>query len=98
MSKPYPDQGREILAGLVARVTFHNPDNGFCILRVKALGNRDLVTTVGHAATISAGEWITASGVWINDCNHGPQSKANFRPGSQLRRPKRNGVQAQDSH
>ena len=26
----------EALAGLVERVTFHNPENGFCVLRVKA--------------------------------------------------------------
>jgi hypothetical protein len=37
------------------------------VLRVKARGHRDLVTIVGHAATISAGEWITASGDWVND-------------------------------
>jgi len=30
----------ETLAGLVQRVTFHNPDNGFCVLRVKARGAR----------------------------------------------------------
>ena len=29
----------EKLAGLVERVTFHNPDNGFCVLRVKARGS-----------------------------------------------------------
>ena len=34
------DQEREVLAGLVERVTFHNPDNGFCVLRVKARGHR----------------------------------------------------------
>jgi exodeoxyribonuclease V alpha subunit len=45
----------EVLVGLVERVTFHNPENGFCILRVKARGHRDLVTVVGHAAMISAG-------------------------------------------
>src|ERR1700749_1836631 len=27
---------QEVLAGLVERVTFHNDDNGFCVLRVKA--------------------------------------------------------------
>ena len=54
--------GGEVLAGLVERVTFHNPETGFCVLRIKARGHRDLVTAVGHAATISAGEWITASG------------------------------------
>jgi len=37
-------------------VTFHNEENGFCVLRVKARGKRDLITVVGHAATISAGE------------------------------------------
>ena len=26
----------EALAGLVERVTFHNEENGFCVLRVKA--------------------------------------------------------------
>jgi exodeoxyribonuclease V alpha subunit len=62
----------------VERVTFHNPENGFCVLRVKARGHRDLVTTVGHAAMISAGEWITASGTWTNDRNHGLQFKAQF--------------------
>ena len=47
----------EVLAGLVDRVTFHNSDNGFCVLRVKARGQRDLITLVGHAAMISAGEF-----------------------------------------
>ena len=68
----------EVLAGLVERVTFHSTESGFCVLRVKARGHRDLVTTVGHAAMISAGEWITASGTWINDRNHGLQFKAHF--------------------
>ena len=69
---------REKLAGLVERVTFHNPENGFCVLRVKARGHRDLVTAVGHAATISAGEWIAASGEWTNDRTHGLQFRARF--------------------
>src|ERR1700724_2429066 len=68
----------EILAGLVERVTFHNEDNGFCVLRVKARGKRDLITVVGHAATISAGEFIQASGEWINDRTHGVQLRARF--------------------
>jgi exodeoxyribonuclease V alpha subunit len=67
-----------VLAGLVERVTFHNAENGFCVIRAKARGHRDLVTVVGHAAIISAGEWITASGEWINDRAHGQQFKARF--------------------
>jgi ATP-dependent RecD-like DNA helicase SH3 domain/UvrD-like helicase C-terminal domain len=64
--------------GPCRRVTFHNGENGFCVLRAKARGHRDLVTVAGHAATISAGEWITASGEWINDRAHGQQFRARF--------------------
>jgi exodeoxyribonuclease V alpha subunit len=68
----------EVLAGLVDRVTFHNSENGFCVLRVKARGQRDLITVVGHAAMISAGEFVQASGSWINDRTHGVQFRASF--------------------
>ena len=67
------NSGQEVLAGLVERVTFHSPDSGFCVLRTKARGHRDLVTVVGHAAMVAAGEWITASGEWVNDRTHGLQ-------------------------
>ncbi len=77
--KPQPQSSpQEVLAGLVERITFHNSGNGFCVLRARARGHRDLVTVVGYAATISAGEWITASGEWINDRTHGQQFKARF--------------------
>ena len=66
----------ETLAGTVERVTFHNAENGFAVLKVKARGKRDLITVVGHAAAISAGEFITASGAWVSDRTHGLQFKA----------------------
>ena len=69
---------QEVLTGLVERVTYHNAENGFCVLRAKVRGHRDVVTVVGHAATITAGEWITASGDWVNDRTHGQQFKARF--------------------
>jgi exodeoxyribonuclease V alpha subunit len=78
MMSPPESSTREVLAGLVERVTFHNAENGFCVLRTKARGHRDLVTVVGHVALISAGEWITASGDWTNDRTHGQQFKAQF--------------------
>jgi exodeoxyribonuclease V alpha subunit len=72
------EQPTEVLAGSIERVTFHNASNGFCVLRIKARGHRELVTVVGHAAEISAGEWVTVSGVWVNDREHGQQFKAAF--------------------
>src|ERR1700736_6625085 len=69
--RPQPESStQEVLAGLVERVTYHNSENGFCVLRAKVRGHRDVVTVVGHAATIAAGEWITASGEWVNDRTH----------------------------
>jgi exodeoxyribonuclease V alpha subunit len=66
----------ETLAGSVERVTFHNAESGFAVLKVHARGKRDLVTVVGHTPAVSAGEWITASGIWISDRTHGLQFKA----------------------
>jgi exodeoxyribonuclease V alpha subunit len=68
----------ELLAGLVERVTFHNEENGFCVLRVKARGQRDPTTFIGHAATISAGEVVQASGSRVNDRTHGVQFRASL--------------------
>src|SRR5947208_12898598 len=68
----------EVLAGLVERVVFHNPDSGFCVLGVGARGRREPVTIVGHAPLISAGEFVQASGSWANDRTHGLQFRASF--------------------
>jgi exodeoxyribonuclease V alpha subunit len=68
----------ENLAGLVERVVFHNPESGFCVLRVTARGHREPITIVGHAPLISPGEFVQASGVWANDRTHGVQFRASF--------------------
>jgi hypothetical protein len=52
---------QEALAGLVERVTFHNAENGFCVLRTKARGHRDLVTVVGHSARVRGHAAVKAS-------------------------------------
>src|SRR6516162_2311064 len=70
---PRPD---ESLSGLIERVTFHNEENGWAVLKVKAKGHRDLVTVVGSLATVSAGEWVTAEGRWVQDREFGLQFKA----------------------
>src|SRR5215469_7174916 len=41
-------------------------------------GGRSSVTILGHAATVSAGEFVQASGSWINDRTHGVQFRASF--------------------
>ena len=68
----------ENLSGLVERVTYHNQDNGFCVLRIQVKGKKELLTVTGSASTISAGEFIQASGQWHHDRLHGLQFKAQF--------------------
>ncbi len=69
------DNPVEKLQGSIERVTFHSEASGFCVLRVKVRGQRDLVTVVGSAATVTAGEYIECLGCWANDRQHGQQFK-----------------------
>jgi exodeoxyribonuclease V alpha subunit len=66
----------ESLSGLIERVTFHNEDTGFGVLKVKAKVHRDLVTVVGSQPSVSAGEWLTAQGRWMQDREYGQQFRA----------------------
>lgn len=58
------------------RVTFHNPQNGFCVLRVQVRGQRELVTLVGTVAQIAPGEYVEAAGQWVHNHTHGRQFQA----------------------
>jgi exodeoxyribonuclease V alpha subunit len=55
--------------------TFHSPESGSCVLRVKVRGQRELVTVIGSAASIAPGEYVECAGAWINDRQHGLQFK-----------------------
>ena len=68
----------ERLAGTVERVTFHNEENGFSVLKVRVRGRKDPVAVVGHVPTIAAGEKIDAEGQWMTDKVHGLQFRASF--------------------
>jgi exodeoxyribonuclease V alpha subunit len=65
----------EALTGSIERVTFHSEDTGFCVLRVKVRGHRELVTVVGTAASITPGEYLEAEGWWVTDRTYGLQFK-----------------------
>jgi exodeoxyribonuclease V alpha subunit len=66
----------ETLTGLIERVTYHNPENGFAVLKVVVKGRQDLVTVVGSTTSVSAGEHLEATGKWVVDREHGQQFKA----------------------
>ena len=68
----------ESLSGLIERVTFFNEENGWAVLKVKTKGHRDLVAVVGSLASVSAGEWVTAEGRWVQDKEFGLQFRADI--------------------
>lgn len=69
--------GRETTVnGMVERITFHNPDNGFSVLKVRADGRQQEITVVGSVPGIAVGEVLEAVGEWHRDPRHGLQLKA----------------------
>lgn len=66
----------ETISGSIERITFHSEETGFCVVRAKVKRQRDLVTVIGSAACITAGEFIECRGLWINNKEYGIQFKA----------------------
>jgi exodeoxyribonuclease V alpha subunit len=67
---------KESLSGIIDRVVFHNPENGFAVLRVQVQGRKDLVSLVGQLASAVAGEYVEATGRWEQEPDHGLQFRA----------------------
>jgi len=70
----------EKIAGSIERVTYYNPDNGYSVLKIKPdmplkteYKNRGVVTVVGNLPELQPGEFIHASGKWIEHPKHGNQ-------------------------
>ncbi|MEJ5276958.1 MAG: helix-hairpin-helix domain-containing protein, partial [Thermogemmata sp.] len=66
----------EQLQGVIERITFHNPETGYCVLRVQVRNQRELITVVGYSQQVAVGEYLTAIGEWVLDRNHGRQFRA----------------------
>lgn len=68
------------LSGVVARITYCNPENGYTVLRlepdsghVPGLSQDGLVTVVGNLPEISAGEHLNLEGQWTVHSEYGTQ-------------------------
>lgn len=66
----------ENLMGTIERITFHNPETGFCILRLRVKGRSTIATVVGTAVSIHVGEAVELQGHWLQDSTYGLQFKA----------------------
>ncbi len=67
----------ETLTGIVDRVTYHNPENGWSVLRVLSFDNRhQQETVVVHQIKVFAGATMEFKGSWTVHPKHGRQFKA----------------------
>ena len=64
------------IQGSIERVTFHSESSGFCVLRIKVKSYKELITVIGSAPSVNAGEYVECLGFWTNDRQHGQQFKA----------------------
>jgi exodeoxyribonuclease V alpha subunit len=70
-----PESNKAQAEGIVERIVYENPDNGFMVARMKIEGQHHLLTFVGAMMAVSPGETIQISGEWVNDKKFGKQIK-----------------------
>ncbi len=64
---------RKALSGVVERVVFHNPENGFAVLSVRVGGGHQPLTVVGRLPVVESGDTIQGAGRFRRDPKHGLQ-------------------------
>jgi len=76
ISKNLPDI-IETLSGIVDRITYHNPDNGWSVLRVLPFNNpHQQETVIVHQTKVFAGATMEFHGAWTDHPKFGRQFKA----------------------
>ncbi len=73
-----PSAGRDsqTILGAVERVTYHNDQNGYTVLRLQIQGRGEPVTVVGNFSAVSPGESLRVTGWWTTHPQYGDQFKA----------------------
>jgi exodeoxyribonuclease V alpha subunit len=76
MSDQTSHEHHQTLAGSVERVTYHNEQNGYTVLRLHVAGHAEPVTVTGNFSTVSPGESLRLTGWWTSHPQYGDQFKA----------------------
>jgi exodeoxyribonuclease V alpha subunit len=61
------------LEGVVERLTYVNPENGYTVAKVQPEGKGYLVAVVGNLPSVQAGETVALTGRWESHQTHGRQ-------------------------
>jgi exodeoxyribonuclease V alpha subunit len=65
----------ETLEGTIERITYHNEETGYTVVRLAAEGFHDVVTAVGNLADVNVGESLRLEGLWTTHPQYGRQFK-----------------------
>lgn len=74
--RPPPEHSDRELHGVVERITYANPDNGYTVLRLQPRRGRGLATVVGNLPPLNVGEQVLLRGRWTTHPKHGKQFEA----------------------
>lgn len=66
----------ETISCTVERITYHNKDNGYSVIKTRVKNFRDLVTVTGYFAEIHIGSSLEITGEWSNNPKYGRQFSA----------------------
>ncbi len=69
-------QAQQTLTGSVERITYHNDQNGYTVLRFLIPGHAEPVTVTGNFSAVSPGESLRLTGFWTTHPQYGDQFKA----------------------
>ena len=61
------------IRGVIERITYQNPENGYSIMKAKVKGYSDLVTLVGSLLEVPVGAVLLCEGNWKVDPKYGSQ-------------------------
>lgn len=64
---------QESLTGVVERLTYHSPESGYSVARLKSASHKDLVTIVSSFPNIQAGQTLKLVGLWREHPKFGSQ-------------------------
>lgn len=67
---------QQVLTGAVDRVTYHNEENGYSVLRLNVAGMPDPVTVIGNFSAVTPGEQLRLTGWWTMHPQYGEQFKS----------------------
>jgi exodeoxyribonuclease V alpha subunit len=65
--------GMQTLSGVIERITYVNPENGYTVAKIKSKGCHDLVTIVGSLPSVHVGAVVSLKGEWKMDSKYGRQ-------------------------